>query len=218
MPWHGAQRVYQVARAVLFPPSLGEIHAFWSRPNLGNQPADYLDEQWLPVSDFLVSVVQKYVPTGASIMELGPNAGRNLNALFRGGYKHLSGIELNPEAVALMRQRYPDLPAKIYQGPVEDLIRSVPLVDCIFSVSVLMHVHPKSDWIFADIAQKASTIITIEDEYGRSWRVFPRRYRRIFEGLGFEQVEEIPCSHVPGMDPMHRTRVFRKIAAAASGS
>ena len=79
-----------------------ELWAFWRSPDAANQPADYRDAP--DRTAFLVGLVERHVAKDAPILELGCNVGRNLNALALAGYTHLTGVEINPDAVTLLRE------------------------------------------------------------------------------------------------------------------
>lgn len=179
------------------PKPIHVIHDYWRTPDAANDPHGYLIYQ--PRSAFLVGLLQKYVPTEGSLLELGCNVGRNLNEAYQAGYSNLEGIDINPEAVQILKQSYPNMAkvATIHVGPIEDHLRSIGNKECIFTVAVLLHIHPTSDWIFAEMAKRVKTLIVIEGESGAGWRHFPRNYKKIFENLGMRQVEEIDCTHVP---------------------
>ena len=150
------------------------------------------------------------------ILEIGCNVGRNLNYLFLAGFKKLVGIEINKKAIRLLKQSYPELAryAKIYNKPVEEVITGFKngAFDIVFTMAVLQHIHPDSEFIFSEIARVTNRfLVTIEDERGISWRHFPRNYKRVFESLGLEQVEEFNCRGVPGLGGNFSARVFKKV-------
>jgi SAM-dependent methyltransferase len=171
------------------------VHAYWQRPpDAGNKPEAYLakgEEQ----SRFLVELVKRYVSSEAAILEIGCNAGRNLHHLYTAGFTHLGAIELSADAVALLRQTYPDMAAiTIDNRPVETAIKAIAdrSYDVVFTMAVLEHIHTESEWVFGDLQRVARQyIITIEDEKTISERHFPRNYRTIFETNGFRQMDEI---------------------------
>ena len=86
--------------------------------------------------------------------------------------------------------------ANIHVGRIEDNIQSIENKDCIFTMAVLVHIHPSSEWMFSEIAKRAKTLIVIEAEKDATWRHFARDYKKIFEGLGMRQLEEIQCNEV----------------------
>ena len=174
--------------------SRDELHAYWSNPEPKNAPAMYINHEYR--TKYLVGLVGKYANPKSSFMELGCNVGRNLHGLWKAGYHDISGIEINEKAIDLMRETYPDLGASIYVGQLEHEVgETLYRYDFVFSMCVLMHVHPDSEFIFADIAKMAKKyIITIEDEVKETWRHCPRNYKDVFEPFGFKQVFE---EHVP---------------------
>jgi SAM-dependent methyltransferase len=180
------------------PTSLEEIHRYWKNPDSDNDPHEYA-MQHQARSKFLVKLLRRYVPLEGSVLEVGCNTGRNLNAALHAGYRNLKGIEINSDAAELMKKYFPELAkvADIRVGPIEQLVRSVENVECVFTMAVLVHIHPSSDWVFPELAKRAATVITIELETGFGGRWFPRNYKEVFEGAGMRQVEEIDCGKVP---------------------
>ena len=104
------------------------------------------------------------MPKSASLLELGCNVGRNLNAAYQAGYRNLEGIEINPEAVEILKKTFLKWLQlhNIQLGRIEDYIRSIESRDCIFTMAVLVHIHPSSDWIFAEMANRVKTLILVE--------------------------------------------------------
>ena len=194
--------------------SRAEAQQYWSNPQEpGNLPQDYLGAG-LARSAHLLELVRFCGLSEPRILELGCNAGRNLNFLYQAGYRRLSAIEINPQAVALLRETYPELAAcaEIHVAPIEDVIRNFAdgAFDIIFSLAVLVHVHYDSDWIFPEIARAAGKyVITIEDEANQTQRHFARNYREVFEGLGLRQIKVCDCCDLAGMD-FYISRVFAK--------
>ncbi len=192
-------------------PSKEELYQFWQNPNKGNEPSKYLNKT--ERSKFLYEYVQKYVDETARILEPGCNVGRNLNYLFEKGYTHLTGIEINEDAVQLLKKHYPKMSEEIqiFTGPIEDVIQSFETnsFDLTFSMAVLEHIHPDSDWIFSELARVTkSYLIIIESETWDSDRHFPRNYKKIFERLGFNQIEE--NTDCEGFGESYICRVFKK--------
>ena len=76
-----------------------ELHEYWeSRSDSedlpfdeGNLPENYLDPS--ERSEFLVDIMSKYTEKSDAILELGCNVGRNLNFLYKNGYRNLHSIE-----------------------------------------------------------------------------------------------------------------------------
>jgi hypothetical protein len=137
--------------------------------------------------------------------------------LFRAGITKLGGIEINAEAVKLLRQTFPDVAshAEIYNAAVEDVIRTLPYgaFNIVFTMAVLEHIHRDSEWTFREMARVAKDyLITIEDEKSSGWGHFRRNYRKVFERFGMEQVELVDCGGVEGFGAGFFARVFAKTA------
>lgn len=170
--------------------SRDELHEYWRNPEPKNQPDKYIVHPYR--TEYLVGLFARFVDKGYSVMEVGSNVGRNLRGLWGAGYNILTGIEINDNAVDLMRLTYPDMEAFVYRMPAENMgTLETAMVDVIFSMCVLMHIHPDSEFIFKEMARVAGKyIITIEDEVKETWRHCPRNYKEVFEPFGFEQVFE----------------------------
>jgi len=168
-----------------------EAHDYWRDPPHTNAPEKYAGR---PSFKAVLRLVEKHIGKEARILELGCNVGTTLNGLHEAGWRNLSGIEINPAAVEMLRQLYPDMAAEaeIHQAPIEDALPGLGGFDLIYSKAVLCHIHPNSAGIFARMAEQTRWIITLEDEQtdnsGRHW---PRNYRRIFAPFGFRQIEYV---------------------------
>ncbi|MGH9367617.1 MAG: class I SAM-dependent methyltransferase [Thermoanaerobaculia bacterium] len=178
--------------------SAEECHRFWaSRQNneesAGNRPVDYAAKE-MGIIDFLDGFWKPEVVADYSILEVGCNCGVNLHGLRSLGYRHLSGIEMNGNAVAEMRRSFPDLEkvAEISLGTLEELLPKMPSksVDVVFTMGVLMHVHPRSCQVFSEMVRIARRyIVIIEAEIANCGYLFARNYRRVFGRLGCAQVK-----------------------------
>jgi SAM-dependent methyltransferase len=151
-----------------------------------------------------------------AVLEIGCNSGRNLFGLWDAGYRDLTGIEINPEAIRLLRETRPDCTIATIPHAVEDIIQQLPSrhFDVVFTMAVLLHLPPSSEWVFAEMARiSAHYIITVEcetsrlktaDMVQRHWR---RNYRTVFEALGMRQ-QDVQVG--PGDLSKYVLRVFRK--------
>ncbi len=189
--------------------SKDELHEYWRNPDEMNDPIGYF--QATERSAFLLSLVDQYVSTDVLILELGCNVGRNLNHLWQAGYKNLTGVEINAEAIRLMKERFPDMRAIIYQGTIEDHVKELKEYDLVFTMAVLEHIHRDSEWVFSEMVRIAKCLITIEDEKNVSERHFPRNYKNVFEALGLSQTYEKHVSQNEGLNSNFFARVFKKI-------
>jgi SAM-dependent methyltransferase len=193
------------------------LHQYWRQPWDGlNLPRAYLDsEATAPRSKFLTRIVRKFTAQDSKILEIGCGVGRNLNYLFKAGYRRLEGIEISEISTQVLQRSYPEMAAqtKIHNAPVEDVITHFGdnEFDLVYTMAVLAFIHRDSEWAFKEIARVTKDLlITIEDEKGISWRHFPRNYKLIFESLGMRQIEEMNCSGINGLGASYVARIFRK--------
>ncbi len=176
--------------------SRDELHTYWQTPSdAGNAAIAYI-ESGHERSAFLVELVKRHLPIDSKILEIGCNAGRNLDHLHREGYTNLAAIEISQAAIDLFRSTYPSAAqaTEIHVDAVENAVRDFTdgQFDLVFTMAVLEHVHKTSEWVFPEIARiTGRLLITIEDERTHSWRHFPRNYGTIFGALGMVQVEQI---------------------------
>ena len=196
------------------PLSREKLYSYWKTPNdRWNSPELYL--QGHERSDFLVSIVKRYLNREGSILELGCNVRRNLQNLFNAGFRNLSGVEISAKAIEIMKLKLPTLAksSSIYNSTIEDWVQSYSSLqfDLIFAMAVLEHIHWDSDWVFSYLSKMSKKyLVIIEDEWQVSNRHFPRNYKDIFENLGMTQLEEINCVHIPGLNKNFFARVFSK--------
>jgi SAM-dependent methyltransferase len=153
----------------------------------GNPPAEYAGKS-TAIVDTMVDFWNPLAPTSASVMEIGSNAGPNLERLRQLGYSRLHGVEINNSAVEAMRAAFPDLAsvADIRVGAIEDVLPEVASssVDMVFSMAVLHHIHPASRSVFAEMVRIARDYIcVIEPETLTIPYIFARQYGRVFERL-----------------------------------
>lgn len=192
--------------------SRAKIHAYWRNPDDGvNETEKYVCPINQQRTDTLVNIIERLpMDKAARILEIGCNAGRNLEGLRLAGYENLWGIEISERAIELMRRHYPGLNhAKIRIAPVENVIEDgvSDFFNLVFTMAVLQHIHPSSEWVFAEMARITRFLITIEDEYTRGWRHKPRNYERVFSKLGMEQIGK---GKIRGLGPRFVGRAFRK--------
>lgn len=185
------------------------VHSYWKNPPSQNRPERYLVKK---NSGNIVSLALKYSPPPSAVLEVGCNVGRNLFNLWSNGYRDLSGVEINPDALKVMRSSYPELDtATAYPGQVEEIILKLPDggYDLIFSMAVLCHIHPDSEFIFGEMVRCTKKyIITIEDEVCRTSRHCPRSYDSVFVPLGMKELEV--RHNLEGMNQNYIARVFEK--------
>lgn len=191
-------------------PSKDSIQDYWrDPPGKNNQPDAYVNYEAQSAAVF--GLVQELGVARGPVLEIGPNVGRSLRTFFDNGWTDLSGIEINPTAVAKMRSLFPEMAsqANILNMPVEEAIVTLPErhFELVFSKAVLLHVHPDSDWVFERMARVTKgTLLVIENEDQQSYKLFPRQYRPIFEGHGMVQIDE---RRLPDIPDSYIARSFR---------
>jgi 2-polyprenyl-3-methyl-5-hydroxy-6-metoxy-1,4-benzoquinol methylase len=190
--------------------SKDELHKYWRNPDEMNINSGHLLDG--KRSEYLVSLVKQYVKPDTSIIELGYSVGSNLNHLWKAGYHNLSGVEINQEALKLMKQTFPEMQVTTYEGSIEDRIKELGEYDLVFTMAVLEHIHSDSEWVFSEMARIAiKYLIIIEGEKKNiSGLHFPRNYKNIFEVLGMQQVYEKCLSQEEGLNTNFSARVFSR--------
>ena len=185
-------------------------HFFWRDPNAVNMPHEYAAITPHRAA-FLVKLLKKYCPPPATAFEPGCNVGRNLAAVKAAGYT-VSGVEINQDAVALARDVNPTV--AIRRASLEHVLKrksDVASVDAVYTMAVLEHIHPDSEWLFDRLAQMATKcLITIEDELHNTERHKARNYRIVFEALGLKQVEQSVPPENTELGTAFIARVFMK--------
>ncbi|HSW65480.1 MAG TPA: class I SAM-dependent methyltransferase [Dissulfurispiraceae bacterium] len=175
---------------------VNENQSFWKRVN----PEGYLHATPERGAKLIELFNELGIEPSASILELGCNCGRNLAALWDAGYHNLVGVEINPKAVRVMNANYgqsrPVLAANMHCSSIEDYTKAQDQAgvqfDVIYTMAVLFHMHPDSEWCYENIANMTGRyLITIECERSQKPpRHYARKYKAIFEGYGLKQVLE----------------------------
>ncbi len=183
-----------------------------------NAPSAYAEKD-TAIVDFMNDFWAPEVAPPASVLEIGPNAGTNLNRLRELGFDRLAGVEINPGAVSEMERAYPELArrAEIRTGAMEEVLAAMEprSADVVFSMGVLMHVHPTSTSVFRDMVRIARGFVcVIEVERASNSYVFPRDYGRVFARLRCEEIRrtEITRTTNPHVDAAYdgsAARLFR---------
>lgn len=173
--------------------NLEECQEYWKNPSGRNKPNHYI--QHIKRSVWLhENIFKKHSDTNDNILELGCNVGRNLNYLFHQGFKNLSGVEINSNAVLLLKDTYPEMArmTELYNSSIEDAVVKFndEQFDHVFSMAVLEHIPYESDWIFKEISRISKKYVTVlELETVSSQHIFARNYKEIFESFGLTELE-----------------------------
>lgn len=190
---------------------------YWNAPDEQNNPESYLRRaKNEKPTEYLFSLIQKHCPSVGSILELGCNCGHNMAYLKARMDVGIDGIELNGEAIKLLREEYPCLSkSEIFHGNMIDVIGAMDAqakYDLIFSKAALMHLHPTTVGVFWDQLARLSGkyLLTIELESCGSDRAFGRNYKDIFLATGFsETFSELVQDDATGIRG-YQTRIFKR--------
>lgn len=191
--------------------SKDQVQNYWKNPNDPeyNSPKLYLESD-TKNTKILLDIVNEYFDNKEiKILELGCNVGRNINKLFESGFKNLFAIEINSEAIKLMKKSFPDTfsSTTIFESSIESKIKefSDDQFDLVFSMAVLMHVHKDSNWIFQHIARiSKKNLIIMENENVKARKNFPRNYKTIFEKFGLKEKKSF------NLDDGYTCRIFSR--------
>jgi SAM-dependent methyltransferase len=178
--------------------SRDECESYWrasGNGDEGNRPEDYAAKDRAIVG-FLAGFWTPEIGTGDSVLEVGCNAGANLEGLREQGYGRLTGVEINDAALQELRRAFPELAAvaDLRAGAANEVLAGVAddSIDVVFSMAVLLHVHPSSHEVLAQMVRIARRYVcVIEAETATAAYVFPRNYRRVFERLGCTEVRSV---------------------------
>ncbi len=199
-----------MARAVYYPRE-EDILNYWSKPDDDvNRSEEYVH----PVarSIYLETLIKTHCTEVSSILELGCNIGRNLNHLKQTFNIPVAGIEISKYALDLIQKTYPSLrDCTFYNGDMTGIIESIPdkTYDMVFSMAVLMHLHPATpEQFWSHIIRIAKRyIITIENESIGSNRNWPRNYKQLLEPFGAQELYSEKVGQVSGLEN-YITRIF----------
>ncbi len=144
--------------------------------------------------DSVEKLFQEVIPLlnpESRILEIGCNAGRNLNYLYQKGFRHLTGIEIGRKAIGLFSQTFPEALRSTHTivGNAVEVIRRMETgaYDLVFTHSVLVNIGADHNDFFGQMTRICrGYILTLESE--GSWNVFPRNFQRMFERNGYAMV------------------------------
>lgn len=184
------------------------------KPGFADSPDTYLEGG--DKGDQIFSEVLPLLSEDARILEIGCNAGRSLDYLYRQGYRDLWGIEIGEKAVERFCEVFPETRSStnLICGNAVDEIRHLPdnHFDFVFTRGVLVNIHPKHNSLFADMCRICrGHILTVENE--GSWTAWPRDFVRMYEPHGFvaisERHEAVDSPLSEAFDPSARDRILR---------
>lgn len=191
-----------------------ENHRGWAERSGAFSPAYYAEIGPNEVSETLADVLDHYVDSDASILELGCGSGRHLAHLHGHGYDDLTGIDINAASFDVMAEHYPSLAdtGRFLTGAIEDVLLGMPdgAFDVVYSVETLQHVHPDDEEVFADVARVTSDLLITAENEGNSPRrgrddasvshvhdefpLYHRNWKDVFGGFGLAQLVREPSN------------------------
>ena len=194
-----------------------DVRRRWAQRSGEFSPAYYVYRGPDETSEAIRALLDRYVDREASVLEPGCSSGRHLAYLHADGFRDLTGIEVNEDALVVMETAYPDLAAAgtFHADAIEDVLETVEdgAFEAVYSVETLQHVHPDSEWVFAELVRVTDTLlITVENEGpGRETGeatagsgedgdpdvthvdegvpLYYRNWRRVFTDLGLVEIE-----------------------------
>ncbi|MBU1196534.1 MAG: class I SAM-dependent methyltransferase [Proteobacteria bacterium] len=199
---------------VIFP-SNKDILSYWEKPEDDLNGAEcYAAEDQLVKSKYLGDIIEKYCKNVASAFEIGCNIGRNINYLKTKMGLSVGAIEISKYAIEQMKIKYDALAdADIYIGNAPEVIKKVPnqAYDIVYSMAVLMHIHPdvKEDFWENIVRISNKYLITIENELRSSERNWHRNYEQIFTELGLKSIYSETLGHEQLLFG-YQVRIFEK--------
>lgn len=184
------------------------IHRAWEAKDGEYSPEYYAYYGSNETSEAIRAVIESADLEAPSVLELGCSSGRHLAFLAANGNRDLAGIDINPEAIGVLRETYPALAeaGTFYVDAIEDRVPAFEAgeFDVVFSVETLQHL-PRDDVSVIDAVARITDelLITVErerenipEDVGQKVTYvndeFPLYYRdwdSIFEDRGFTQVE-----------------------------
>jgi SAM-dependent methyltransferase len=177
------------------PPLSGKadkVEKGWMEQELGHpsrNPLFYVEHD--ESVDLLFLDILPFLDEEANILEIGCNAGRNLNYLYSRGFKKLTGIEIGVKAEDVMKEHFSDAYKStkyIVGNAYEELLRLPSShYDLVFVHSVLVNIAPRWNAIFKEIARVSkSYVLTMENE--GSYLAYPRDFEKMFKKVGLKQI------------------------------
>ncbi len=191
-----------------------DILEYWAKPDDDlNRAEDYASTATLSRSVYLANLIRTHCSSVTSALEVGCNIGRNLNYLHEHLGMEVAGLEISAHALHLLKSTYPSIAGStLYEGDAAVRIGEISdgRYDVVFSMAVLMHIHPDApSSLWENIVRVAGhRIVTIENESLGSDRNWVRNYEEVFAPLGATQIHtELPPDDLVEFNG-YVTRVF----------
>jgi pseudaminic acid biosynthesis-associated methylase len=162
------------------------------------------------------------IANDASILEVGCNAGNQLAFLRQMGYSNLAGVELQPYALEIARERLPGV--SLMQGSALSLPHADSSFDVVFTSGVLIHIAPKDLPRALDEIHRCAksyiwgmeyyapevTEVNYRGNSGLLWKMdYARRYLERFPDLELVREQRLPYLENANVDTVFLLRKKR---------
>jgi SAM-dependent methyltransferase len=183
-----------------------DVRREWAQRSGEYSPEYYAYRGPDQTSESIRAILEAHVAEDASVLELGCSAGRHLAHLHRHGFENLTGIEVNEAARDVMAESYADLAAAgtFYFDAIENVVGTFAddQFGAVYSVETLQHLHPDTEWVFAELARITETLLVTVENEGTHHQSVPdvnyvpgeiplyyRDWNRVFTDLGFVELD-----------------------------
>lgn len=151
-------------------PDPSDVRRAWADRSGEFSPRYYAHRGPDDTSERVRKLLARVVGRDARVLEVGCSAGRHLAHLHDAGFTDLHGLDVNPAAVEVLRETYPDLAAaaRLHVGDVAAFVeeRDAGAFDAVYSVETLQHV-PAGTGAFDGLARvTGELLVTVENEDG----------------------------------------------------
>jgi len=136
--------------------------------------------------------ILEVVDRETSFLEVGCNAGRNLQYLMEQGFRNLAGIDINKIGIHnMMKEHFRELyqSGKFFVGDAFEQIKHLASdsYDVVFAHSVLSHIPSGRRKLFEEMVRVSSKYIVVLSEEN-SPTLYPYDFRKIFEKAGCKEI------------------------------
>ena len=186
-----------------------DVRDGWADRSGEFSPTYYAHQGPNEASESIRELLEHFLGTDARVLEIGCSSGRHLAHLLDGGFENLHGIEINADAIDVLREEYPDLAADatFHVGDAGEILPEFDdgAFDAVYTVETLQHIHPdEADEVFDEVARVTDDLLlTVENESARGagareaadvsyvndeFPLYHRDWKAIFETRGFAQL------------------------------
>ena len=201
-----------------------DVREEWAERTGEFSPEYYAHKGPNDASRSIRDLLSHFLDPSARVLEIGCSSGRHLAHLHDGGFENLHGVEINADAIDVLREEYPDLAgtATFHVGDADEILPEFEdgAFDAVYSVETLQHIHPDdADAVFDEVARvTGDLLITVENESARGagaddadvsyvndeFPLYHRDWKAVFGDRGFAQLLEEPSER------RDRLRAFRR--------